>query len=156
MGALDQAVAVIFFLAAATWVGGLVAVIIVVRSAHVSLAPPQRVRFFRALGRRYLTVLGTSFVLAVATGGWVLRANPWDAAMAALVLSIAALALSTVAGIVQARAMTRLRRRATGSPDDPQLADRVATVARRAIILRAVLTVLTLASVVLAVMVTTG
>ena len=127
VGALDQAVAVAFFLAAATWVGGLVTAIVVVRSAHVSLPPPQRVQFFQALGRGYLAVLGTSFVVAVAAGGWLLRAHPRDAALAGLALSITALALSTVAGIAQARAMTRSRRRAIDSPDDPHLAKRVAT-----------------------------
>lgn len=156
MAFLDQAVTVAFFLAAATWVGGLVAVIIVVRSAHASLSPPQRVQFFQTLGRGYLAVLGTSLVLAVATGAWLLRAQPPDAALAGLALSITALALSTVAGIVQARAMTRSRRRAIDSPNDAHLANRVATGARRAIILRAMIAALTLASIVLGVMVTTG
>src|SRR5699024_3155393 len=89
---LDQAVTVAFFLAAATWVGGLVAVIVVVRSAHATLSPRQRVQFFQALGRGYLAVLGTSLVVAVVTGAWLLRAQPQDAALAALVLTITALA----------------------------------------------------------------
>src|SRR5699024_7626094 len=125
MAFLDQAMTVAFVLAAATWVGGLVAVIVVVRSAHASLSPPQRVQFFQALGRRYLAVLGTSFVVAVATGGWLLRAHPRDSALAALALSITALALSTLAGIAQARATTRSRRRPHDSADDPQLTTRV-------------------------------
>lgn len=153
---LDQAVAVAFFLAAATWVGGLVTAIVVVRAATVSLTQPQRVEFFQALGRRYLTALGASFVVAVATGAWLLRAHPWDAAMAALTLSVAALTLSTVIGIVQARAMTRLRRRAVDSPLDPKFADRVVTSARRAIVLRAVISLLTVTSVVIGMVVATG
>jgi len=60
VASLDQAVAVAFFLAAATWVGGLVAVIVVVCSAHVSLPPSERVRFFQALGRRHLAVQGAA------------------------------------------------------------------------------------------------
>lgn len=152
--ALDQAAAVAFSVAAATWIGGLVTVIVVVRAARVSLTPQDRVRFFRAMGRGYLTVLGTSFLVAVTTGGWLLRAQPWDAAMMALVLTIAALTLASGTGIAQARSMTRLRRRALNSPADPELADRVDAGARRTLLLRAAIAVLTLAGVILGVMVT--
>lgn len=86
----------------------------------------------------------------------MLRAHPRDGALAALALSITALALSTVAGIAQGRAMTRSRRRAIDSPDDPNLASRVANGARRAVILRAMIAVLTVVSVVLGVVVAVG
>lgn len=156
MGVLDQAVTVAFCLAAATWVGGLAAVVVVVDSAHASLDPPQRVQFFHALGRRYFAVLGASLVVAVATGGWLVRGHSWNAALVGLVLSLTALVLSTIAGIAQARAMTRSRRRTLDSPDDPRLAGRVAADACRAVALRALIAVLTLTSVVLAVLVATG
>ena len=52
--------------------------------------------------------------------------------------------------------MTRSRRRAMDSPNDPHLANRVATGARKAIIVRAMIGVLTLASIVLGMMVATG
>ncbi|NMR18960.1 hypothetical protein [Cellulomonas fimi] len=152
---LDLATAVAFSVAAATWVGGLVAAAVVVRTARASLAPPDQVEFFRALGRRYLAVLGTAFVVVATTGAWLLRTHPWDAAMTALALTVGALASATVAGVVQARAMTRLRRGAVDSPDDPGLRDAVVDGARRAVVLRSAIAVLTLAAVVVGVAVAT-
>jgi hypothetical protein len=55
------------------------------------------------------------------------------------------LALATVAGVLQARALTRLRLRALSSAQDRQLAEAVRTAAARATLLRASLGALTIA-----------
>ncbi|MFN8163816.1 MAG: hypothetical protein U0R26_08280 [Solirubrobacterales bacterium] len=136
-------------LAASIWVGGLVAIFIVARAASRTFEPAQRVEFFRALGRSYGIVGSLALLVAIATGAVLLDGHPWDGLMIAAVVVAGALLVATAAGIAQARAMTRLRRRAVtqvgGEPLDP----RVRRGALVAAILRACIGVLTLALVVL-------
>jgi uncharacterized membrane protein len=136
-------------LAASIWVGGLVAIFVVARAASRTLQPAQRVEFFRALGR-YYGILGTlALLVALATGAVMLDGHPWDGLMIAAAVVAGALLVATAAGMAQARAMTRLRRRAVtqvgGEPLDP----RVRRGAIVAATLRACIGVLTLALVVL-------
>jgi uncharacterized membrane protein len=105
-------------LAASIWVGGLVAIVVVARAASATLEPAQRVAFFRALGRSYGVVGSVALLVALATGALLLRDHPWDGLLIATAVAAAALLVPTAVGIAQARAMTRLRRRALAEPSE--------------------------------------
>lgn len=136
-------------LATSIWVGGLVAIFLVARAASKTLQPAQRVEFFRALGRAYGIVGSIALVVALVSGAVLLDDHPWDGLMVAAVVLAGALLVATAAGMAQARAMTRLRRRAItevgGKPLDVRL-ERGAVIATT---LRACIGILTLALVVL-------
>jgi len=136
-------------LAASIWVGGLVAIFIVTRAASSTLQPAQRVEFFRALGRSYGIVGTLALLVALATGAILLDDRPWDGLMVAAAIVAGALLIATAAGMAQARAMTRLRRRAVAQVDGEPLDPRVRKGAIVATILRACIGALTLALVVL-------
>lgn len=143
------ALAAVLILATAVWAGGFVAIAVVARVARRTLGPAERVAFFRGLGRTYVVVGGVALVLALATGASLVYGRPWDAVLAAAVVVAAALVVTLVAGVAQARRMTRLRRGALNNPGDTALATRVRVGARRAVVLRASIGALTLALVVL-------
>jgi uncharacterized membrane protein len=135
-------------LAAAIWVGGLVAIFIVARAASRTLEPAQRVEFFRTLGRSYGIVGTVALLVALITGAVLLDGHPWDGLMIAATAVADALLVATAAGMAQARAMTQLRRQAVtqvGGELDP----RVHRGALLAAILRACIGALTLTLVVL-------
>jgi uncharacterized membrane protein len=131
-------------LSASVWVGGFVAIAVVARIARSRLDPAARVSFFRALGRRYGIVSGSALVVMLVGGALLLTDHAWDATAACAVAVAAALVLATVAGVAQARGMTRLRRRALDEPDDRALAARVRRGAGRAAALRATIGALSL------------
>jgi hypothetical protein len=133
-------------LAAAIWTGGLVAIFVVARVASRTLDPDHRIAFFRALGRAYGILGSGALLVALGTGALLLsQEHRWnDLAIAGAVLA-AALLLATGLGMAQARAMTRLRRRALSEPSDPALANRVQRGAVLAGVLRGAIGVLSLA-----------
>jgi uncharacterized membrane protein len=129
---------------AAVWVGGLVAIAVVARVARRTLAPAERVAFFRGLGRSYGGVGGTALGVALVTGALLAVQRPWDGLRSASAAVAGCLVATTAVGVVQARAMTRLRAAALGGPTDPELATRVRRGARRAAALRGGIAVLSL------------
>ncbi|MEP6953817.1 MAG: hypothetical protein ABI950_07135 [Solirubrobacteraceae bacterium] len=132
------------------WVGGFVALVVVARVSRDQLEPAVRVRLFRAIGRCYGFVAGSSLAIALVCGVILLADHGWDSvATGALGLALV-LVLSTAAGVRQARGMTRLRERAIEEPDAQQLLKQLARGARRAAILRATIGALSLALVALA------
>lgn len=133
--------------AAAIWVGGLVAIFIVARVASATLAPPQRIALFRVLGRTYAIVGSLALLVAIAVGAILLDDHPWDSLLIATAIVAGALILALSIGMAQARSMTRLRRRAIESPE---LGDGVRRGAVLAATLRGLIALLTLALVVLA------
>jgi len=133
-------------LAAAIWVGGLVAIFIVARTASATLEPAQRIAFFRSLGRTYGIVGSVALLVALAAGAILLDDHPWDGLLVAAAIVAAALLLALAAGMAQARAMTRLRRRAI---DAPALAGQVRRGAVLAAALRGAIGLLTLTLVIL-------
>ncbi|MBS1676135.1 MAG: hypothetical protein JST08_02000 [Actinobacteria bacterium] len=133
--------------AASIWVGGLVAIFVVARSASATLAPVERITFFRALGRSYGIVGSLALLVALAVGAILLRGHPWDGLLVTTAVVAGALVLALATGMAQARAMTRLRRRALAAPE---LDGRVRRGAALAGALRGMIGVLTLALVVLA------
>jgi uncharacterized membrane protein len=136
-------------LAASIWVGGLVAIFVVARTASRTLEPSQRVEFFRALGRFYGVVGTLALLVALATGASLLDDHPWDGLMVAAAVVAGALLVATAAGMAQARAMTRLRRRAVAQVGGEPLDPRVRQGAIVAAALRACIGALTLALVAL-------
>lgn len=112
-------------LGACIWIGGFVTIVVVARVAAQQLEPPVRVAFFRAFGRRFLLVGAPALTAALAAGGVLLSERPWDGtALAATIVGVL-LVLSLIAGVVQARGMTRLRTRVLSEPDNETLAPRV-------------------------------
>lgn len=136
-------------LASAIWVGGLVAIFVVARAASRTLEPAQRVEFFRALGRSYGIVGTVALLVALITGAVLLDGHPWDGLLVAATAVAGALLVATAAGMAQARAMTRLRRRAVAQVGGESLDPKVRRGALLAAILRACIGALTLALVVL-------
>jgi uncharacterized membrane protein len=137
-------------LAASIWVGGLVAIFVVARAASATLEPAQRVALFRSVGRSYGVVGSVALLVALITGALLLRGHPWEALLSAAAIVAATLLVVLAAGMAQARAMTRLRRRALAQPFGGEALE--AAVRRGAIlatILRATIGVLTLALVLL-------
>ena len=100
----------VFMLAASIWVGGYVAIVVVARVATRTLQPAQRVAFFRGLGRIYAIVGCGALVVALGTGAALLGDRAWGGAVVVTAAVAAALVLSTLVGMAQARRMTRLRR----------------------------------------------
>ncbi len=133
--------------AASIWVGGLVAIFVVARAASATLGPAERIAFFRALGRAYAPVGCLALLVALAVGAVLLADRPWDGVLIATAIVAGALLLALATGMAQARAMTRLRRRAL---DAPELGERVRRGAVLAGTLRGIIGALTLALVVLA------
>lgn len=130
------------------WTGGLVAIFVVARTAAATLDRHQRVEFFRALGRRYALVGNTALIVALGCGALLLGSHPWTPAQVGAAGVAGGLIVATVAGMLQARAMTRLRRRALESGTVETRALRRG--ARLAATLRGAIGILTLALVVLA------
>jgi uncharacterized membrane protein len=136
-------------LSASVWVGGLVAIFVVARAAKATLDPAARVAFFRTLGRAYGVIGSVALLVALATGALLLRGHPWDGLLVATAVVAAALVAATAVGIAQARAMTRLRRRALTGAGGAALDPRIRRGAVLAGSLRGAIALLTLALVVL-------
>jgi len=90
-------------------------------------------------------VAGLALALALASGAVLLSGHPWDGQVTAATAVAGCLVAVTVAGVVQARRMTRLRHRALGNPGDPRLARQVRRETITAAILRALIAALSLA-----------
>ena len=134
-------------IAAAVWIGGLVAIFVVARVASATLDQTQRISFFRALGRSYGIVGGVALLVALAGSAILLDGHPWDDLLIATAIVAGALVVAPAAGVVQARAMTRLRRRALSGPTP--LGEQVRRGAIIAATLRGTIGLLTLTLVVL-------
>jgi uncharacterized membrane protein len=147
------AVAGLLIFAATVWVGGSVVIALVARVATRTLTPEARVAFFRGLGRAY-GVLGTAaLAVAYGAGAALVYGRPWNATLTATAVVATALVAATAVGVVQARRMSRLRRRALDEPGGTQLAGRVHRGAVRAGALRGAIGGLSLALLALAVLV---
>jgi uncharacterized membrane protein len=133
-------------LSASIWAGGLVAIFVVARAASATLEPAQRIALFRSVGRSYGIVGSLALLVALVSGALLLRGHAWDGTLIAATIAAAALLVVLVAGMAQARAMTRLRRRALA---DPGLDPHVRKGAVLATVLRAAIAALTLLLVVL-------
>ena len=152
---IDGVAVALLVLGAATWVGGIITIVVVHRVAAHTLPPGQRVPFFRALGRAYGVTAGAALVLALAGGGVLLRHHPFDATAITTVVLAAALVAATMVGVVQARAMSRLRGAALAAELVAGDAAAVASGARNAAVLRTLIGVITVALLAFAVLLAT-
>ncbi|MGH3302304.1 MAG: hypothetical protein ACRDOK_11595 [Streptosporangiaceae bacterium] len=141
----EAALTTVLVLATAVWVGGLVTIFVVARVAHATLGPGERVAFFRGLGRAHGLVGGVALTAALASGAVLASTYRWDGQLTAGTAVAAVLVAVTVAGVAQARRMTRLRQDALGDPGSPELAAKVRRGARNATALRAAIAALSLA-----------
>jgi len=140
----DAVLTGVLILATSLWLGGLIAIAIVAGVASRTLDPAARIAFFRALGRTYGIVGTAALVVAYATGAVLLGEQPWGTTSTVTAVVAAALAVTLALGIVQARRMTRLRRRMLDEADDVALAARVRHGAVGAQMLRGLIGVLSL------------
>ena len=146
---MHPALVTVEVLAASVWIGGLAAIAVVARCVREHLDPPTRVVFFRSLGRRYLRVGLSALLVAYAAGAGLLATGDWSNVKSAMVATAAALLLVTITGVVQARALTRLR--AAAIAGDPRLDDHdIERRALRAAALRGLIAVASVTLVVLA------
>lgn len=156
MAALGQAAAGtlegLLVFAGAVWAGGLVAIFVVARVAQRTLQPPERVAFFRGLGRAYGPVGGMALAVALGCGAALLAGHAWDGTLVAATVLAACLLGVTVAGVVQARRMTRIRQAALRQPGNAALAATVRRGAISAAALRAAIAALSLALIALGVL----
>ena len=106
-------------LTAMVWTGGMVAVTVVTVAARNALAPADQVRFFRALGRRYGIVAGGALFTFAVTGA-ALAGHPssWTGTEATVAALTALVAVLTIIGVLNARAVQRLRSQAMAKSDD--------------------------------------
>jgi len=136
--ATDAMLTFVALLGTCVWVGGFVAILVVVRVARQQLDGSAQVAFFRAFGRRYVRVGAPALVLGLGAGAVLLADRRWDATSMAAVLVSVVLVLATAAGVAQARGMTRLRARTLGDPGgDHAVAERIRRRSVRAAVLRA-------------------
>jgi uncharacterized membrane protein len=133
----EASLTAVLVLATSVWVGGLAAIFVVARVAHAALGAAERVTFFRGLGRAYGLIGGVALAVALASGAGLAATSPWDGQLTAGTVVAAGLVAATVAGVTQARRMTRLRQDALREPGRPELAAKVRRGARNAIVLRA-------------------
>lgn len=145
---MDDVLFLVNLLAAMTWTGGMVAVTVATIAARHTLPPEQQVRFFRALGRRYGIASGVALALFAATGvGLAGEPSEWTGTETAVAALTAVVAGLTVLGVLNARAVQRLRGQALERPDDAELAGRHRAAARTATALRALIAAVTLLTV---------
>ena len=151
MVALSAPLVAVELLAACIWVGSLVCLAVVANTARRVLDGPSQVTFFRVIGRRY-GILGTGAMLVAIGAGLALAWPPssWSATVETAVALSGVLVLVTGAGMAQARAMTKLRRRAMNSAGDEAAADAVRRGHLLAGALRSVMALLTLGVLLLA------
>jgi len=146
--ALQAALVSVLVIATSIWVGGYVTIVMVARATTKTLPPAQRVAFFRAFGRLHGVVSVPALILGLGAGSWLLADRDYDRLLAAATAVAAALLVTLIAGVVQARRLTRLRQRAvTDASGELDLS--IGRSARRAVWLRAGIGALSVALVVL-------
>ena len=138
-------------LTASIWVGGMVCIAIVAKSARDALDESSQVALFRSVGRRYGIVGTASLLIAIAAGLALAWPPPlWSRIICAAVILAGILVVATVIGMMQARAMTALRRKVIANPEDNSAADALQRGRLLANGIRGLMALLTLAIVLLA------
>jgi hypothetical protein len=134
----------LLILAASIWIGGFVALVVIARVASRTLPATTRVEFFRGVGRSYGQVASLALAAALTFGAILIYDRPWDATLTAAVAVAAALVISTIVGVAQARRMGAARRQALEQPMDQARLAIVQHGARTAAALRALIGALSL------------
>ena len=138
-------------IAASIWVGGMVCIAIVAKAVRGVLDESSQVAFFRAVGRRYGMVGTASLLIAIAAGlalSW--PPSSWSRTIEAAVVLAGVLVVATIAGMMQARAMTALRRKLIANAGDSSTAVALRRGRLLANGIRGLMALMTLAIVILA------
>src|SRR5205823_6574823 len=106
----------------------------------------------RSLGRSYGAVGGLALVAAFVAGAVLVVDRSWSGLLAITGALAASLVIVTVAGVTQARLMTRLRQRAVSEPSTPRLRFELRRGSVAAAVLRGLIAALSIALVVLGVL----
>ena len=138
-------------IAASIWVGGMVCIAIVAKAARGVLDESSQVAFFRAVGRRYGMVGTASLLIAIAAGlalSW--PPSSWSRTIDAAAELAGVIVVATIAGMMQARAMTALRRKLIANAGDSSTAVALRRGRLLANGIRGLMALMTLAIVILA------
>ena len=147
----------LLILGGSVWIGGMAAVTVLARVSSRTLEPAARVRLFRDFGRSYLAVAGTALAVTMLCGAVLLIARGWDGLATAIAVVTASLAATLAFGVRQARALRRLRETAAGGAEtaaggaESAVLRAVSIGARRALALRSLIGLLSVALFVLAI-----
>jgi uncharacterized membrane protein len=151
MLAISAPLVAVELIAASIWVGGMVCIAIVAKAARGVLDESSQVAFFRAVGRRYGMVGTASLLIAIAAGlalSW--PPSSWSRTIDAAVVLAGVLVVATIAGMMQARAMTALRRKLIANAGDSSTAVALRRGRLLANGIRGLMALMTLAIVILA------
>jgi copper resistance protein D len=165
--AADLLVRSLHLIAAAVWAGGMVMLALAVTAARRTVAEPDRIALFRALGRRFLIAGGIAMAVLIATGTDMAadRLATWsdltdtdygERLLAKLILVAVVIVLTLFHSLVQGPALSRLRAAALERPDDEDLRRLVRRKAARAGIVSTLDLAATIAILVLAARLVTG
>lgn len=143
----------VLIIGAGMWIGGMVAVTMLAIISKRALEPAVRAAFFRRFARTYFPVFGAALVVAAIAGFLLLLERGWDGLAWAITILVVAIVIALAFGVVQARAMSRLRTEAAALGDDvpAELEHRIAVQGRSAAMLRGSLGVLSIVVFVLAI-----
>ena len=158
---MDLAVRATHLIAAAVWAGGLVFLALAAGVARSTLSEPERVEFFRRLGRRFLVVALLAAAVLAATGIDMAadRLPDWDALfdtewgrtiIAKTVLFATAIALALVHALVLGPRIRRLRLARLDAPADAGLESRIRSLRVASTVIQVVILSETIAILVLA------
>jgi len=167
LAASDTVVRSLHLIGAAVWVGGMVMLALAVGAARRTVAEPQRIELFRALGRRFLVVGGIAMLVLIATGTDMAadRLGPWgdltdtdygERLLAKLGVVAIVIGLTLFHSLVQGPALSRLRAQALERPGDEELERLIRRKAARAGMVSAVNLLATITVLVLAARLVTG
>jgi putative copper export protein len=156
-----QAVLALHLLAAAVWAGGLVFLGVAAGVARATVPERERIAFFRALGRRFLTVALVSAAVLAGTGFDLAddRLSTWSAVTGTsdgrlilwkTILFAVALALALVHSLVLGPGIRRARERLLERPHDETAEAALRRAGATSGIAQMLILVLTVAVVVLA------
>ena len=167
LAASDTAVRALHLIGAAVWAGGMVMLALAVGAARRTVAEPERIALFRALGRRFLVAGGIAMLVLIATGTDMAddRLGSWgdltdngygERLLAKLVVVALVIGLTLVHSLVQGPALSRLRAQALERPDDQELQRLIRRKAARAGMVSGLNLLATIAILVLAARLVTG
>ena len=137
-------------IATSIWVGDMVCLAIVAKAPRGVLDESSQVAFFRAVGCRY-GMVGTAALLVAIAVGLALSWPPssWSRTFDSAAVLAGVLVVATIAGMMQARAMTALRRKLIANPRDSSTAVALRRGRLLADCIRGLMALMTLAIVIL-------
>lgn len=158
---MDVAIRSVHLIAAAIWAGGLVFLGVAAGVARATLGEPERIEFFRRLGRRFAVVAGVAAVLLAASGaklatddlaGWgALTETGFGRILLSKIILFALVVIeAAVHSLVLGPRIGRLRAELLASPGDGALEARLRRLAVSSGIVSALMLAQTIAILVLA------